>query len=113
VGAALLAVGLSWWEALASHIIGGLFILAGLILAAWAGVKYGIPFPVYVRSSFGFHGAQFCTITRGVVAIMWLSFQVFNHRTYLNTKVYECSLTRIRVILSAFVLHTDQGTSSY
>lgn len=75
-GAALLAIGLSWWEATLAHLLGGLIILGALVLTAWAGVKYGIPFPVYVRSSFGQHGAQFCTISRGMVAILWLSFQV-------------------------------------
>ena len=36
--------------------------------------RYGIPFPVFARSSFGSGGAHFCTLSRGVVAIMWLSF---------------------------------------
>ena len=76
VGAALLALGLSWWEATVAHFIGGLVVVVGLVFTAWPGVKYGIPFPVLARSSFGSNGAQFCTLTRGAVAVLWLSFQV-------------------------------------
>ena len=76
-GASLLSIGLTVPEAAVSHGLGGLFLLAALTLNAWAGVKYGIPFPVFSRASFGYHGAQFCTVSRGGVAIMWLSFQLW------------------------------------
>ena len=59
-----------------AHFIGGIVVVIGLILTSWPGVKYGIPFPVLARSSFGSNGSQFCTLTRGAVAILWLSFQV-------------------------------------
>ncbi len=54
-----------------------MIILAGLLLNAWPGVKYGIPFPVLCRSSFGYYGTYVCTLTRAFVAIMWLSFQMW------------------------------------
>jgi len=85
--AALLSVGLSVYEATAAHAIGGLVLLVGLVASAWPGVKYGIPFPVFARASFGYHGAQFCTITRGLVAIMWLSFQLWNGALGLVTGI--------------------------
>jgi len=75
VGAALLTLGLNWWEATVAHFIGGIVVVVALIFTAWAGTKYGIPYPVLARSSFGHNGAQLCTLTRGVVAIFWLSFQ--------------------------------------
>ncbi|CAJ1358924.1 unnamed protein product [Effrenium voratum] len=74
-GAALLSLGLSVPETLLAQSCGAVILLAGLILNASAGVKYGIPFPVFARSSFGSGGAHFCTLSRGAVAIMWLSFQ--------------------------------------
>ena len=74
-GAALLSLGLSVPETLVASAIGAVLLVAGSVLNAAAGVKYGIPFPVFARSSFGSAGAHFCTLSRGAVAIMWLSFQ--------------------------------------
>eukprot|EP00434_Breviolum_minutum_P024596 symbB.v1.2.021722.t2/scaffold1894.1/size98026/1 len=76
-GAALLSLGLSVYETLLAQTIGALLLVIGLCLNAAAGVKYGIPFPVFARSSFGSAGAHFCTLSRGGVAIMWLSFQAW------------------------------------
>ena len=77
VAASLLSLGLTFVEACVAHTIAGLVLLLALILNAWPGVKYGIPYPVLCRASFGFHGAHFCTLTRGFVAIFWLSFQLW------------------------------------
>lgn len=74
-GAAVLSLGLSVPETLFAQSIGTVLLVIGLTLNAAAGVKYGIPFPVFARSSFGSAGAHFCTLSRGAVAIMWLSFQ--------------------------------------
>ena len=76
-GAALLSIGLTFAEAAVAHLLGGLILLVVLILNAWPGVQHGIPFPVLARSAFGFHGAHFCTLTRGAVAVLWLSFQLW------------------------------------
>eukprot|EP00438_Fugacium_kawagutii_P028656 Skav213544 [mRNA] locus=scaffold3239:46777:48284:+ [translate_table: standard] len=80
-GAALLSLGLSVPETLLAQCLGAALLVLGLTLNAAAGVKrlggswrYGIPFPVFARSSFGSAGAHFCTLSRGAVAIMWLSF---------------------------------------
>jgi len=70
-----------------AHFIGGLVVVAGLVLTAWPGVKYGIPFPVLARSSFGSNGAQFCTLTRGAVAVLWLSFQTWQGALGIYTSV--------------------------
>tara|TARA_B110001452_G_scaffold152802_2_gene127142 strand:+ start:953 stop:2458 length:1506 start_codon:yes stop_codon:yes gene_type:complete len=76
-GAALLSIGLTMGEAAVAHLLGGMILVVVLALNAWPGVKYGIPFPVLARSSFGYVGSQFATLTRGAVAIMWLSFQLW------------------------------------
>mmetsp|Transcript_13979 Transcript_13979/g.39564 ORF Transcript_13979/g.39564 Transcript_13979/m.39564 type:complete len:152 (+) Transcript_13979:223-678(+) len=87
VGAALLTLGLNWWEATVAHFIGGIVVVVALIFTAWAGTKYGIPYPVLARSSFGHNGAQLCTLTRGVVAIFWLSFQMWQGAYGLYTAI--------------------------
>ncbi|CAE8624285.1 unnamed protein product, partial [Polarella glacialis] len=76
-GAAILGLGLSVPEAVSAQALAALIMIVALVLNGWAGTKYGIPFPVFARSSFGGGGAHFCTLTRGAVAIMWLSFQMW------------------------------------
>ena len=76
-GASLLTLGLTATEATIAHLIGGMVLWVMLCAAAWPGVKYGIPFPVICRSAFGVLGAHFCTLSRGAVALMWLSFQMW------------------------------------
>ncbi|KAL1511291.1 hypothetical protein AB1Y20_006096 [Prymnesium parvum] len=76
-GASLLSFGVRVGEAAAAHLLGGLVLWAALVAAAWPGVQHGIPFPVQCRASFGVLGAHFCTLTRGAVALLWLSFQLW------------------------------------
>jgi NCS1 family nucleobase:cation symporter-1 len=51
--------------------------LGPLLLNAIPGLTYRIPFPVECRASFGLRGAQFAALSRGVVAIGWLSFNLW------------------------------------
>ena len=45
--------GMSWWQAVLTVALGNCIVLVPMILNGHAGTKYGIPFPVLVRSSFG------------------------------------------------------------
>jgi hypothetical protein len=54
----LIAGGMSWWQAIATILLGNLIVLVPMLLNAHAGAKYGIPFPVFVRASFGVRGAN-------------------------------------------------------
>jgi NCS1 family nucleobase:cation symporter-1 len=45
------------------------------VLNAHAGAKYGIPFPVYVRASFGVFGANIPAVLRALVACGWFGIQ--------------------------------------
>ena len=49
----LIAGGMSWKQAIGTILLGNLIVLVPMILNAHAGTKYGIPFPVFVRASFG------------------------------------------------------------
>ncbi|CAE7287348.1 pucI [Symbiodinium natans] len=77
-------------ETLAGQAVGAFILAVGLALNAAPGVKYGIPFPVLARSSFGSGGAHFCTLTRGAVAIMWLSFQSWQGALGLYAALVRC-----------------------
>ena len=73
----LIAQGFSWRMALATIVLGNLIVLIPMTLAAHAGTKYGIPFPVLLRSSFGTRGANIPALMRGVVACGWFGIQTW------------------------------------
>jgi NCS1 family nucleobase:cation symporter-1 len=73
----LIAGGMNWWEAVGTILLGNLVVLAPMLLNAHAGTKYGIPFPVLVRASFGVLGANVPAILRALVACGWFGIQTW------------------------------------
>jgi NCS1 family nucleobase:cation symporter-1 len=71
----LIAGGMSWFEAIATILLGNLIVLVPMLLNAHAGAKYGIPFPVFVRAPFGVRGANIPAILRALVACGWFGIQ--------------------------------------
>jgi nucleobase:cation symporter-1, NCS1 family len=71
----LIAGGMNWWQAVGTIMLGNLIVLIPMILNAHAGTKYGIPFPVYVRASFGVRGANVPAVLRALVACGWFGIQ--------------------------------------
>lgn len=72
------ALGLSIWQVFFIIILSALILAAMMCLNGHAGGKYGIPFSILIRSSFGRKGAIFPGILRGVVAaIMWFGLQTY------------------------------------
>ncbi len=73
----LIAAGMIWWQALLTIGLGNVIVLVPLLLNAHAGTKYGVPFPVFVRSSFGVTGANFAAMARALVACGWFGIQTW------------------------------------
>jgi NCS1 family nucleobase:cation symporter-1 len=73
----LIAGGMSWKEAIATVLLGNLIVLVPMVLNAHAGTKYGIPFPVFVRASFGVRGANIPAVLRALVACGWFGIQTW------------------------------------
>jgi NCS1 family nucleobase:cation symporter-1 len=73
----LIAGGMSWKQAIGTILLGNLIVLVPMILDAHAGTKYGIPFPVYVRASFGVRGANVPAVLRALVACGWFGIQAW------------------------------------
>jgi NCS1 family nucleobase:cation symporter-1 len=73
----LIAGGMSWWQAIATILLGNLIVLIPMLLNAHAGAKYGIPFPVFVRASFGVRGANIPAVLRALVACGWFGIQTW------------------------------------
>jgi len=67
--------GLSISEALWTILIANTIILIPLVLNACAGTKFGIPFPVLLRSSFGILGSNIPALIRALVACGWFGIQ--------------------------------------
>jgi NCS1 family nucleobase:cation symporter-1 len=67
--------GLSVMEALFTIFIANVVVLIPLCLNAIPGTKYGIPFPVLLRSSFGIKGSNIPALVRAVVACGWFGIQ--------------------------------------
>jgi NCS1 family nucleobase:cation symporter-1 len=73
----LIAGGMNWWQAIGTILLGNLIVLAPMLLNAHAGTKYGIPFPVFVRASFGVRGANLPAVLRALVACGWFGIQTW------------------------------------
>jgi nucleobase:cation symporter-1, NCS1 family len=55
---------MTWWQGLLTVSLGKIIVLIPMLLNAHPGTKYGIPFPVLVRSSFGIRGANVAAMAR-------------------------------------------------
>jgi NCS1 family nucleobase:cation symporter-1 len=73
----LIAGGMSWWQAVLTILLGNLIVLIPMLLNAHAGARYGIPFPVFVRASFGVRGANVPAVLRALVACGWFGIQAW------------------------------------
>jgi NCS1 family nucleobase:cation symporter-1 len=69
--------GMDWKQAVATIFLGNVIVLLPMVLNAHAGTKYGIPFPVYCRASFGILGANVPALLRALVACGWFGIQTW------------------------------------
>ena len=75
LASSLIAGGMDWKQAIFTILLGNLIVLMPMLLNAHAGAKYGIPFPVFVRASFGTRGANVPAMLRAIVACGWFGIQ--------------------------------------
>jgi len=77
LASSLIGGGMNWWEAILTIFLGNAIVLIPMILNGHAGAKYGIPFPVFARASFGVRGANIAAILRAIVACGWFGIQTW------------------------------------
>jgi NCS1 family nucleobase:cation symporter-1 len=77
LAAGMIEQGMSWWQATLTILLGNLIVLIPMILNGQPGAKYGIPFPVLMRASFGTRGANIPAILRALVACGWFGIQTW------------------------------------
>ncbi|SMR58309.1 unnamed protein product [Zymoseptoria tritici ST99CH_1E4] len=85
--AAILAVGLTWREAIISIIFGLSITAIPLVLNGAIGAHYHVPFPVAVRASFGFYFARFAVVTRMCTALFWHAIQTWTGSTAMTQMI--------------------------
>lgn len=77
LAAGLVSEGMAWWQAIITVLLGNVIVLIPMVLIGHAGAKYGVPFPVLLRSAFGTRGAKIPAVARGLVACGWFGIQTW------------------------------------
>ena len=77
IAASLIDGGMSWQQAMWTVLLGNLIVFVPMSLSGHAGTKYGIPFPVFARASFGVQGAHIPSLLRAIVACGWFGIQTW------------------------------------
>ncbi len=73
----LIAEGMNWWQAILTVFLGNFIVMIPMLLIGHAGARYGVPFPVLLRASFGTVGARLPGVLRGLVACGWFGIQTW------------------------------------
>jgi nucleobase:cation symporter-1, NCS1 family len=87
----MIAGGMSWKQALFTVFLGNVLVLIPMLLNAHAGARYGIPFPVFARASFGVLGANVPAILRALVACGWFGIQTWIGGEAINAMLIALS----------------------
>ena len=77
LASSLIEGGMNWWQSILTIFLGNTIVLIPMILNGHAGAKYGIPFPVFARASFGVKGANIPAVLRAIVACGWFGIQTW------------------------------------
>src|SRR5512135_1902578 len=77
LAASLIQGGMNWKQAVLTIFIGNVIVLGPMLLNSHPGAKYGIPFPVFARASFGVLGANIAAVLRALVACGWFGIQTW------------------------------------
>jgi len=77
LASSMLAIGLSWRQALPAIALGNTIMGIVMVLNGTIGARLHIAFPVLNRSSFGFWLSYFSVISRVVLSLFWFGIQTF------------------------------------
>lgn len=109
LASSLIGGGMNWWQAILTIFLGNTVVLIPMILNGHAGAKYGIPFPVFARASFGVKGANIPAMLRAIVACGWFGIQTWigGHAMFLMLRLWMPSLDALpQVFPQSFGLET-------
>lgn len=77
LAAGLTDQGMTPLQATGTILLGNLIVLVPMLLVGHAGARYGIPYAVLLRSSFGTIGARLPALARAIVACGWFGLQTW------------------------------------
>src|SRR5207253_4945889 len=77
LAAGLIQGGMNWKQAVVTVFLGNSIVLIPMLLNSHPGARYGIPFPVLERASFGVLGANIAAMLRALVACGWFGIQTW------------------------------------
>src|SRR5438445_97113 len=77
LAASLIQGGMNWKQAVITIFVGNVIVMVPMLLNSHPGTKYGIPFPVLARASFGVLGANVAAVLRALVACGWFGIQTW------------------------------------
>src|SRR5579864_6974897 len=87
LAASLIQGGMNWKQAVATVFLGNTIVLVPMLLNSHPGARYGIPFPVLARASFGVLGANVAAVLRALVACGWFGIQTWIGGEAINTLI--------------------------
>lgn len=73
----LIGMGVSPWLSVLNVALGNILILIPIQLNSTIGTKYGIPFPLFARLTFGHIGAHLPSVLRAITACGWCAVQAW------------------------------------
>lgn len=77
LAASLIQGGMNWKQAVCTVFLGNMIVLIPMLLNSHPGARYGVPFPVLARASFGVLGANVAAVLRALVACGWFGIQTW------------------------------------
>lgn len=109
LASSLIDGGMNWWQSILTIFLGNTIVLIPMILNGHAGAKYGIPFPVLARASFGVKGANIPALLRAIVACGWFGIQTWigGYALYQMLRLWMPSLETLpQIFPQSFGLQT-------
>jgi len=85
LSASLVEAGMSGWQAVLTVFLANAIVLVPMLLIGHAGAKYGIPYAVLARTSFGTRGARLPALMRAIVACGWYGIQTWFGGSMIHT----------------------------
>src|ERR1700746_3778572 len=85
LAASLIQGGMNWKQAVFTVFLGNTIVLIPMLLNSHPGARYGVPFPVLARASFGVLGANVAAVLRALVACGWFGIQTWIGGEAINT----------------------------
>lgn len=71
----MLALGLTWWQAFITLLVGHLLASVLVVAASFPGLYYYVSFPVATRIAWGYWGSVFVVLNRTILSIVWCGVQ--------------------------------------